>query len=398
MAKKLTKALGVDIGSRSIKVAEISAAGPSITAIGMIDTPEGSVDHTGIYNPEAVGAALKTLLGQIGASVNQAVVSIEGQQSVLVRTLEVPNSQGNEFDEHMDWELNRNNPFAEANPIKDYRRLPGQDPNAANVEVVMAIASPMAVETLVSCVKKAGKQASAIDVEPLAIARTLSHSFSDEYRGKTICVVNVGHKSTSINIYRDGVLLMPRQIPVGGENFTKAISDGMTLSVSEAEEVKKTQVDCSQIQPVSPGFSPFADQVTQEFQPYNPFADDAAPVAPVDEPATSADPVFLDSGNTAAANNAIANELDEFAAEIRRSIDYFRSRGNEVDRLALCGGGSALRGLGEYLSRAVGLPCDRLDPLQRLNLNARKADPAYLQEHAPEFTVAVGNGLHIIFD
>ena len=72
MAKKLSTVIGVDIGSRKIKVAELRAQGrePMISALGMIDTPEGAVDHTGVYNAEAVGIALKQAITQSGASVS----------------------------------------------------------------------------------------------------------------------------------------------------------------------------------------------------------------------------------------------------------------------------------------------------------------------------------------
>jgi hypothetical protein len=42
--------------------------------------------------------------------------------------------------------------------------------------------------------------------------------------------------------------------------------------------------------------------------------------------------------------------------------------------------------------------CDTYDPLRRLNVNAKKADPSFLEAHRAEFAVAVGNGLHILFD
>src|SRR6478672_13401036 len=88
MAKKLSSVLGVDLGSRNIKVAEVRTQGrePVLNALGIIDTPEGAVDHTGVFNPEAVGAALKQAIAAAGASVPNVVVSIAGQASVLVRT------------------------------------------------------------------------------------------------------------------------------------------------------------------------------------------------------------------------------------------------------------------------------------------------------------------------
>src|SRR5688572_31894060 len=106
MAKKLSSVLGVDIGSRKIKIAEIRNQGREavVSALGMIDTPEGSVDHTGVYNSDAVGAALKQVIGESGASVSHVVVSIAGQASVLVRTLEVPKMNPAELKEHMQWE------------------------------------------------------------------------------------------------------------------------------------------------------------------------------------------------------------------------------------------------------------------------------------------------------
>jgi type IV pilus assembly protein PilM len=95
---------------------------------------------------------------------------------------------------------------------------------------------------------------------------------------------------------------------------------------------------------------------------------------------------------------AMAPVLEELVAEVRRSIDYYRSRGGEVDVVELSGGGTMLRGLTAYVSKAIGIPCDAYDPLRHLNMNIRKVAPAFVEEHRQEFAVAVGNGLHIFFD
>ena len=55
-------------------------------------------------------------------------------------------------------------------------------------------------------------------------------------------------------------------------------------------------------------------------------------------------------------------------------------------------------GLGDFLGKSIGLPCDALDPFERLTLSAKKADADYLHAHKGEFVVAVGNALHIAFD
>lgn len=98
------------------------------------------------------------------------------------------------------------------------------------------------------------------------------------------------------------------------------------------------------------------------------------------------------------ANPFIVDGLSELAEEARRSIEYFRSKGGEVERIVLCGGGAGLRGLNTYLSNALGLPCDIFDPTRRLQINAKKAPEEFVAGHKQEFAVAVGNGLHIMFD
>jgi type IV pilus assembly protein PilM len=407
MAKKLTSVLGIDIGSQKIKVAEGRAQGRDavVSAIGIIDTPEGAVDHTGVYNSDAVGTALKQVLTECGAAVPQAVVSIAGQASVLVRTLEVPRMNPAELKEHMQWEINRNIPFAESTVVSDFKPLADDDPNSTNMDVVMAIAPQSAVDTMIACVKKAGRNTAAIDVEPLSLARSVVQSYNDAYVGQTICVVEMGHKTTSINIYRDGKLLMPRQIPVGGEMFTKAISDEMNISMSEAEQLKLAE---GVIPETAANAGPAFGAPTQEFQAYNPFADEDAPggAPPVPNPFADgpdevpapvpAAPVPSAGGNRI--YNAFAPVLEEFVAEVRRSIDYYRSRGGDIDRIVLAGGASKMKGLGAFLKASLNLECDNYDPLRRLNITAKKMAPGFLEEHRQEFAVAVGNGLHVLFD
>lgn len=388
MAKKLNSVVGIDIGSRTIKVAELRGQGKDVvvTALGMAATPEGAVDHTGIYNGDAVAGALKEALQKSGASVSQAVVSIAGQASVLVRTLEVPRMSANELREHMQWEINRNIPFSESTVVSDFKVLADEDPNSQNMDVVMAISPQSAIDGIMACVKKAGRQLAAIDVEPMGLARSLDASYGDDWKDQTVCIIDLGHKTTSINIYKNGKLLMPRQVPIGGEMFTKAIADKTGVPMSDAEHTKLS-IDLTNV-PVAGGGG------TQAFQPYNPFAEEAEPAA--DAPA--AEPAAITPAAGGGPASAMNDVLSEFVSEVRRSIDYFKSRGAGVDRMSLCGGGAMMRGFAEYLGQSVGLPCDVYDPLKRLQVSAKKSQPEMLDQHRQEFAVAVGNGLYIFYD
>lgn len=436
MAKKLNSVLGVDIGSQNIKVAEVRTQGRDavVTALGMIPTPEGAVDHTGVYNGDAVAAALKQCISDAGATAPFVVASISGQASVLVRTLEVPRMNPAELKEHMQWEINRNIPFAESTVVSDFRPLQDADPNSTNMDVVMAISPQSAIDTMIGCVKKAGKNLAAIDVEPLAIARSIQLCYGDVFQTETICIVEIGHKTTSINIYQDGKLLMPRQVPIGGEMFTKAIADALTISLADAENTKVHKAEIPDSAADGTALGGGIPGATQEFTPYNPFGEDLAPppaataaynpfgdagIAPApadaDAPVVTAEgdavpaaditpapahaaPTAADGAETIRIYNAFAPVLEEFVAEVRRSIDYFRSRGGDVSRILLCGGGARMTGLPGFLSKSLGVSCDNYDGLRRLNVSGKKIAPDFVEQHRQEFVVAIGNGLHILFD
>ncbi|MFN3684674.1 MAG: type IV pilus assembly protein PilM, partial [Fimbriimonadaceae bacterium] len=344
MAKKLSSALGIDIGSKTIKVAEVKNQGRQavVTALGAIETPADSVDHTGVYNADNVGAALKQLLQSIGASSPNVVVSIAGQASVLVRTLEVPRMNDTELAEHMQWEISRNIPFAESTVQSAYAKLEDQDPNSANMDVLLAISPQSAVDTLIAAIKKSGKQLAAIDVEPTAVARMLAVGGVDPT--EVSCVVDIGHKTTGINIYRGRNLLMPRQVPVGGELFAQELSRNLSVSLEEAEEILKTKAEIPRGYVAEAPPDPFAvpgSLSPEPLQPYNPFAPEPEPGGGMDPNATGgfepmpqpdATPEPVGSPETMRILDGFRPALEELVAEIRRSLDYFRSKGGEVDR------------------------------------------------------------------
>jgi type IV pilus assembly protein PilM len=89
---------------------------------------------------------------------------------------------------------------------------------------------------------------------------------------------------------------------------------------------------------------------------------------------------------------AIAPVLQELSAEIRRSLDYYRSRGAQVsvDRVLLTGGSAGLTNLAAFLQNELQTPVSVASALDGLPVTSKHFDPAYLAAIGPAFTVAVG--------
>ena len=89
---------------------------------------------------------------------------------------------------------------------------------------------------------------------------------------------------------------------------------------------------------------------------------------------------------------AIAPVLGELASELRRSLDYYRSRGAQVsvDRVLLTGGSANLPNLAAFLQNELQVPVAVANPLAGLTVTSKGFDPNYLPTIGPAFTVAVG--------
>lgn len=397
MAKRLNSVLGIDIGSQSIKVAEIRMQGgqPTITALGMAPTPEGAIDHIGINDPEQISVAIKQAIMESGASVSDAVSSLSGQGTVLVRPLEVPNMSESELKDHMQWEFTRNIPFAESTVETDFKAYPLADPAAQNLDVVMAIATHSGVTMQVDILKKAGRKAFALDVEPLSVLRSLSVGYGSESGSKTVCVTEIGHKTTSINIFKNERLIFSRTVPVGGEMFTRAIADSKGVSFQDAEQMKHDQLVLPEDAAPAQNFNPFAGNAT--VQSYNPFADPSEQTMQGDAPAESTAPAAPAPVEANSIYPAVSNALDELVAEIRRSIDYYKTKGGDVDMMLVTGGSAGMKNIDKFLASATGLRTELMDPYRNVSMSLKKGDPGTYEQLKQAFSVAIGNGMHICF-
>jgi hypothetical protein len=92
---------------------------------------------------------------------------------------------------------------------------------------------------------------------------------------------------------------------------------------------------------------------------------------------------------------AVVEPLAQLAAEIRRSIEYYRGRHQDVvpERILLLGGTALLPNLPEFLQRELsdlGIPVECGDPLLNVAVDERVTPQDYIQSVRPVVATAVG--------
>lgn len=149
--------------------------------------------------------------------------------------------------------------------------------------------------------------------------------------------------------------------------------------------------------PVGGGASSFAD---------NPFATPFPETTPDPEAGYSPDNPFGTPASSASAPvpddpiarrrreifDALLPILGEFSMELRRSIDYFRSRYPEevIDQIILTGGSARLPNLDQFIQNDMGITTVIANPFADVKVTAKQMSAEYQAANAPAFAVAVG--------
>jgi type IV pilus assembly protein PilM len=235
--------VGLDIGSTTIKAVELECRGGkfNLRGLGTLPTPPEAVVNGEIVDPVALGRALKGMLQSSRIRARDVISSVSGQNSLVVRIIEVPRMTRAELQDSMKWEIERHVPFHAEQVVTDFQPLtpPEEVPEGQNMEVLLAVAQESLVLRHLEALQAAGLKPRAVDLETLAASRALLEAANGSSGTTTVALVDIGAASTDISIFREGRIVFTRSIQLAGNNLTKAIADVTHRPLAEAEALKK---------------------------------------------------------------------------------------------------------------------------------------------------------------
>ncbi|MCD4782274.1 MAG: type IV pilus assembly protein PilM [Candidatus Eremiobacteraeota bacterium] len=351
---------GIDLGTHSVKMAQIikTSSGFQLTKFAEGPTPALTIKDGQIIDSRALGDTVKAMLANNKMSMDRVVSAVSGQ-SVVIRPIIMTQMNERELQNAIKFEAERYLPYSVADAqIKGTILRKSVEGEEKTMEVLLVAAPNEMVTTTQEVIKMAGITPLAIDLEPFALVRSARAVLSNEIVNQTIALINLGASSSSINIFKEGILRHNRTITTAGNSFTKAIGQSLNLSFEEAEKIKKEK-----------------GVIRVE--------KDATPVAPT----------------TMRIFNVIIPVLNDLVTEIQRSFDFYRARyrGESVDKILLSGGTAKFKNIDAYMSTELGVPCEVSNPFENIEITDI---PGYTQEElmeiAPTLMVVVGLALRQI--
>ncbi|MFO0798165.1 MAG: type IV pilus assembly protein PilM [Gemmataceae bacterium] len=356
---------GIDIGQCALKAVRVELVDgkPTATAFDYVEHPKI------LSQPDAdpdmlIREALEKFLSRNEIGRDEVAVGIPGQ-SGLARFVKLPPVEEKKIAEIVKFEAKQQIPFPLDEVVWDFQKIAGGevvDGFAMETEVGLFALKRDVISRYMGYFSGSKIEVHTIQMSPLALVNYTTYDLlrkggkvpappldeapeEDTPRGKVRCVVvlDIGTEASNLIITDGGKIIWQRPIPLGGNNFTRALTKELKLTFAKAEHLKRNAAKSPEL------------------------------------------PAIL---------KALKPVLQDFVGEVQRSLGYFTNTHRNALVGYMVGLGSAFRlpGLQKYLAEKLSLEVKKPTDFTRLEGDTVVKDPLFV-ENILSFPVAYGLAL-----
>ena len=339
------KMVGIDVGTSSVKVVEISRWGQGkvlenygeIKSVSLYKEPFRNVEKGSyLLSNYFVSRAVRAVLDEARIKTKSVIFSIP-DFSTFCTSFELPPMSAHELKDAVYYNASQYIPLPITETTLDWKLIGGNPGEKQSTLKIFLVAIPNhIIQDYQKVAQLAGVELYAVESEVLGLARSLVKEDKS-----CVCVVDIGVQSTTINIIDKKSLKKSYSFSFAGSQLTYSIASALGLGHAEAEELKNKE-----------GLISSKEEISKT--------------------------LYL--------------LVDPLVIEVKKVLsDFYLQEGKEVDVIYLTGGTSGLPGLKEYfaevLKKKVEIPNCFSELLYPPILGQT------LEKIAPSFSVATGVAL-----
>lgn len=332
--------VSIDIGSKNIHIVEGRIQGSFIDILKavILSTPANAYMDGRIENVLPIKETIRAALVQ--NKINSRHVVITAQSSAIItREVILPAVGLEEMKSAVRFEIEQYLPIVATEYEIEHRMV--EELTEENVKKlrIRAAAMPRDIaQNYFKLIKELKLSPVALDIHSNSVSKLIPASLIINNRNfdreQTSAFVDMGYRSTSVNIFSRGRLDFSRSITFGGRDIDTAIANYNGLTLDKAEEKKLKDLRLERTDP-------------------NP--------APV---------VF------GTPNDPVRSAADQWLNEIQKVFQYHASRGsgNRVGAVYLYGGSSNINGLVRYMTQYLGIQTEKLESINSIRFVDKSED------------------------
>jgi type IV pilus assembly protein PilM len=339
---KKNRLVGLDIGSRAIKAAEIGGLkkGDKLTLnrFGIIDIPRGAIEEGSIKKPEEIADSLKRLFETYDIREHNVAVSIGGY-SVIVKKISVQSMTEEQLHETIQFEAEQYIPFDINDVNLDFQIL-GENEKTHRMNVLLVAAKKEMIDSYVSLLEMANLNPCVIDVDAFALQNIFEINYKTQ--NENVALIDIGANKTSLNILKGEDSVFMRDVSLGCDQINQKIVNLIDCTHDEAEQLK--------------------------------FSKDTDRISPED------------------LSEIVTTVVTDWCTEIQRALEFFYSTypDDQIKTILLSGGGGNIKQFRQLLAGETTAKVETIDPFKAFYLDKNKFDSSYIRQVAPQAAICMG--------
>ena len=336
--------VGLDVGSSSIKAVELRKGrnGIEVAHLGLEPLAPDIVVDSMIVDSGTVSSAISKLFIDNQIKTKSVATAVSGH-SVIVKKISLPSMSDQELAETIQKEAAQHIPFDLADVNLDYQIL-SEDAGNPQMDVLLVAVKKDKILNYTNVLSMAGKTPAIVDIDALALQNCYEYNY-EPAPGQVVALLNLGASVMNINIVKGTTPLFPRDVSVGGHQYTDSLQKELDLSFDDAESLKLG----NKVGTVSEDAkTPILQQVTEII-----------------------------------------------VLEIQKTFDFFRATasGENIQRIYVAGGTARVPGLVDLLREEFAVPVEEMYPFRKVVINPARYNEDEIREMAPRLAIAVGLAL-----
>lgn len=333
--------VGLDIGSSSIKVAEITEIkkGSTLAKFGMINIAPGLIEDGSVKDPETVADIIRQLFKAYNIKERNVAIAVGGY-SVIVKKIVVQTMSEEQLQDTIQFEAEQYIPFDITDVNIDFQILGENESNPNQMNVLLVAAKTDVVNDFVNLTQMAGMNPCIIDVDAFALQNIFEANY--ELENENLALIDIGASKTSLNILKDSNSVFMRDVSLGCGQINQKIISLVDCSFEEAEEIKLGgQTNKLSMEDLS---------------------------------------------------DIISGVVTDWCTEIRRALDFFYSTypEDQIKRIILSGGGGNIKEFRQLLAVETSATVQIINPFENFYVDDERFDISYINKIAPQASICMG--------
>jgi len=349
----MAKAVGLDIGTRSVKVAELEGSGKKVRVSQFFvrDVPareDGGIDESAIA--DTVRAIFKE-----GRLPRETVAAAVPTRDAILREILVPFKTDDQIRKVVKFEAEGHIEQCSLDELVVEHVKVGEVEGKSRVIVIAARKD--ALGRLLSIGEKAGVDPLVVDIDAISLFNAVSLTPLAE-KHAAYAAVDLGATSTNIIVVVKGSLRVVRSLRLGDDSLANAISRDLEIPRLEAEKKKVLLL-------AGPGAS----------------GDLIAPLGLEPETGADEEKPEIEKSHQELESDLIGQKRDEFVEKVSRELARTLAGAKyevPIEAVLLTGGGSAMPGLADSLKNRLAIEVLPFNPLEVLPSTVPEKDRAAL--------------------